>query len=67
MKIASKRTLDDMKIAAEPCVHGATWDIVPQMQIGTMGTTLLSTSLTAQTSNSQGDTSGTRSRARSAQ
>ena len=30
MKIASKRTLDDMEIAAELRFHGATWDTIAQ-------------------------------------
>ncbi len=30
MKIASKRTLDDMEIATELRVHGATWDTIAQ-------------------------------------
>ncbi len=31
MKIASKRTLDDMDIAAELRVHSATWDTIAQV------------------------------------
>jgi hypothetical protein len=31
MKIASKRTLDDMDIAAELREHGAIWDTIAQM------------------------------------
>jgi hypothetical protein len=31
MKIASKRTLDDMDIAAELRVQGATWDTIAQV------------------------------------
>jgi len=38
MKIASKRTSDDMDVAAGLCVPGATWDTIAQVQIGTMGT-----------------------------
>src|SRR5260370_4186721 len=41
MKIASKWTLHDIDIAAELRVHGATWETIAQVQIGTMGTTLL--------------------------
>ena len=44
MKIASKRALDDMDIAAERRVQGATWDIIALAQMGTMGTTLLRSS-----------------------
>jgi hypothetical protein len=44
MKIASKRALDDMYIATELRVPGATWDAIAQAQIGTMGTTLLRSS-----------------------
>ncbi len=31
MKIASKRALDDMDIAAELRVHGATWNTIAQV------------------------------------
>ena len=31
MKIASKRTLQDMDIAAELRVHGATWDTIAEL------------------------------------
>src|SRR5260370_14316822 len=53
MKIASKRALDDMDIAAELRVHGATWDTSAKVlghhkrvlnQIGTMRTKILRTS-----------------------
>ncbi len=55
MKIASQRALDDMDIAAELRVQGATWDTIARVlgrrervlhQMGTTGTTLLSTSRT---------------------
>src|SRR5260370_3359361 len=44
MKIASMRALVDMDSAAELRVHGAAWDTIAQVQIGTMGTKILNTS-----------------------